>query len=122
MNRRGRLGVHSPAAMDNDTNFRIANRVAAPVVTAAGAVAVVLAIVLLALSWSTVTSIVIAVVGLAGVVALMVAGGVLGERAARSLPVPARKPAGGGGCGGCACGGGGCAGLTRTDPAATGSA
>lgn len=122
LRRQGKLGIHSPAAMDDDTHFQVANRVAAPVVAAAGAVAIVLAVVLLALSWSTPTSVVIGVVGLAGVFGLQLAAGVLGERAARALPRAARKPAGGAGCGGCACGGGGCAGLTRTDPATTGTA
>jgi hypothetical protein len=84
-------------------------------------VAGVLAVAVVALPLSTPTALVMAVVGLAGTMALLVVAGVLGDRAARQVPIPAAKPgstAGGGGCSGCACGSGGCAGLTRNDPAA----
>ena len=123
--RSGRLGVRSPAAMASDEAFAIANRVASPVAAGAAAVAGVLGLLTLVLPLPTAGTLTIFVIGLAGSMTLLVVAGVLGDRAARHVPIPARRPgsAGGAGCSGCACGGGGCAGLTRTDPAAaTGSA
>lgn len=119
LTRKGRLGVHTPAAMASDEAFALANRVAAPVTGGAAVVAGVLAIAVLALPLSTATALVMAVVGLAGTMALLVIAGLLGDRAARQVPIPAAKPGStaGGGCSGCACGSGGCAGLTRSDPA-----
>ena len=120
LTRKGRLGVHTPAAMASDEAFALANRVAAPVTAGAAVIAGVLAIAVVALPSSTATALVIAVVGLAGTMVLLVVAGVLGDRAARQVPIPAAKPGStaGGGCSGCACGSGGCAGLTRNDPAA----
>lgn len=120
LKRKGRLGVHSPAAMASDEAFAVANRVAAPIAAGAAVISGILAIFVLVLAASTATALVIAVVGLVGSMALLLAAGVLGDRAARQVPIPARKPgpAGGGSCSGCACGGGGCAGITRSDPAA----
>jgi hypothetical protein len=123
LRRAGRLGVHSPAAMASDEAFATANKVAAPVAAGAAATAAVVAVLLLVLAPSTATALVIAVVGLVGSGALLLAAGVLGDRAARLVPIPAAAPATGpgagpgAGCGGCGCGSGGCAGLTRTDPA-----
>ncbi len=120
LTRKGRLGVHTPAAMASDEAFALANRVAAPVTGGAAVVAGMLAIAVIALPSSTGTALVMAVVGLAGSMALLVVAGVLGDRAARQVPIPAAQPGStaGGGCTGCACGSGGCAGLTRNDPAA----
>lgn len=120
LSRTGRLGVHSPASMASDEAFALANRVAAPIAVGSAAISAVLAVLVLLLAPSTATALVIAVVGLVGAMALLFAAGVVGDRAARQVPIPARKPtpAAGGGCGGCACGGGGCSGITRTDPAA----
>lgn len=122
LQRSGRLGVRSPAALASDQAFAVANRVAAPVSAGAAAVAGVLAVLVVVLPLSTAGTLMIWVLGLAGSIILLVAAGVLGDRAARQVPIPARKPgsAGGGGCSGCACGGGGCAGITRNDPATAG--
>ena len=119
LTRSGRLGVHSPAATASDDAFELANRVAAPVSAGAAAIAGVLAVLVVVLPLHTAGTLTVFVLGFAGSMALLVVAGVLGDRAARQMPIPARRPgsAGGGGCGGCACGGGGCAGLTRKDPA-----
>jgi hypothetical protein len=120
LQRSGRLGVHTPAALASDDAFSLANRVAAPISAGAAAVAAVVAVLVLFLPLSTAGTITVFVVGLAGSMTLLVAAGVLGDRAARQVPIPARKPGspGGAGCSGCACGGGGCAGITRNNPAA----
>jgi len=120
LTRKNRMGVHSPAAMASDEAFMLANRVAAPVAGGAAVVAAVSAVLMLFLPLPAVASLVVGLVGLAGSVVLLLVAGVLGDRAARQVPIPARKPssAGGAGCAGCACGGGGCAGISRSDPAA----
>lgn len=122
LTRSGRLGVHSAGAMASDEAFTLANRVAAPVVAAAAGIAGVLAILLLVVPMPTAMTIMVAGLGLVAAITLLVVGGLLGERSARSVPVPARRPAAAGaGCGGCGCGAGGCAGIARADgaPAAT---
>jgi len=83
-------------------------------------VAGVPALLVLVLPLPTAGTVSIWLLGLVGSMVLLVLAGVLGDRAARQVPIPARRPgsAAGAGCSGCACGGGGCAGLTRTDPAA----
>ncbi len=114
LRRDGRLGVHARAATTSDDAFRVANRVAAPVVAGAAAVAVLAAVLVLALRLPTAATMVVAAIGLVGAVALLLVAGSLGERAAQTVPVPARRPGSDGpGCGSCACGSGGCAGLTR---------
>jgi len=120
LTRKNRMGVHSPAAMASDEAFTLANRVAAPVAGGAAVVAAVSAVLMLFLPLPAVANLVVGLVGLAGSVVLLLVAGVLGDRAARQVPIPARKPssAGGAGCAGCACGGGGCAGISRSDPAA----
>ena len=117
LTRKNRMGVHSPAAMASDEAFTLANRVAAPVAGGAAVVAVVSAVLMLFLPLPAVASLVVGLVGLAGSVVLLLVAGVLGDRAARQVPIPARKPSSAGGAG-CACGGGGCAGISRSDPAA----
>lgn len=118
LERTGRLGVHSEASMASDEAFRMANRVAAPVVGGAGAVAAVAALLVVLLPVGTGLALTIGLIGILGSVALLMVAGSLGERAAQAVPRPARKP-GGASCGGCACGGGGCSGLTKTEPAET---
>jgi hypothetical protein len=113
LRRAGKLGIHSPAAVISDEAFAVANRVAAPVVGGASAIALVLAVLLVFLPLPSAATVVIAVLTLGGVIALLLAAGVLGEKAARSVPVPARRPGNAASCAGCACGSGGCAGLTR---------
>jgi hypothetical protein len=120
LTRKSRMGVHSPAAMASDEASALANRVAAPIAGGAAVVALVAAVLVVFLPLPTIASLVVGLVGLAGSVVLLLVAGVLGDRAARQVPIPARKPtsAGGAGCSGCACGGGGCAGISRSDPAA----
>lgn len=114
----GRLGVRSEASMRSETAFTTANRVATPVVAGAAVVGLLVAVLLVLLPMPVLTAVVVAVVGLVATAALLVYAGVLGDRAARMVPQPARKPGGGGGCGSCACGSGSCgSGLTRNTPA-----
>jgi hypothetical protein len=116
LSRSGRLGVHSAAASASDEAFRVANRVAAPVVGGAAAVGLVLAALVLVLPFPAAATVVLGVLAVAAVLVLLVAGGLLGEQAARSVPVPARRPQPNAACTGCSCGSGGCAGLTRSTP------
>lgn len=109
LRREGRLGVHTPAALASEAAFETANRVAAPVVAGAAAVSLLLGLVIGILQPPTVTTLVMAVIGLIGAFVLLVAGGTLGEKAARTMPIPARRPTAGPNCGGCDCSGGGCA-------------
>lgn len=121
LTRDGRMGVRTPASMASDEAFAVANRVAAPVALGAAAVAAVIAVLILVLPVSAAVAVILFLVGLAAVFALLLVAGTLGDRAARHVPLPARKPGtdGGAGCGGCGCGGGGCSKLTRsTAPAA----
>jgi hypothetical protein len=121
LTRRSRMGVHSPAAMASDEASTLANRVAAPVAAGAAVVALASAVLMIFLPLPAVAGVVVGLLGLAGSVVLLLVAGVLGDRAARQVPIPARGPvsAGGAGCAGCACGGGGCAGISRSDPAST---
>ena len=114
LRRDGKLGIHSPAAASSDASFRAANKVAAPVVAGAAVVAVLFAVLVLVLPVPVAATVVIAVLGLIAVPLLLISAGVMGERVARTMPVPARRPVAGPACDGCACGSGGCAGLTRT--------
>ena len=123
--RTDRLGVHTPAAMESDEAFAQANRVAAPIAAGAAVIAAVAAVLVVVLPLATGGALMVGLLGLVGSMALLVTAGVFGDRAARHVPIPARRPtpAVGSSCSGCACGSGGCAGLTRTDPAAaTGTA
>ncbi len=113
LRREGRLGVHSIAASSSDDAFALANKVAAPVVGGAALMSLVLGILVLVLPLPTLATVVIGVLSIVAVLVLMTAGGVLGERAARTLPVPLRRPKPSAACDGCACGAGGCSGLTR---------
>lgn len=100
LRRTGRLGVHTLAASASDRGFAVANRVASPVVAGAAAVGLLTALIVLLLPVDVLTAVVIGVLGLAGMLVLLYAAAALGERAARTLPLPARKPgtAGGFGC------------------------
>lgn len=121
--RSGRLGLHTPAASASDRAFAAAHKVAAPVFGGAAVIGLLAAALIAAVPSSAPTVIVVFVVGLVGVLGLLAAGGLLGDRTARAVPVPARAPASAGsGCDGCACGSGGCAGLTRGPPAVESSA
>jgi hypothetical protein len=119
--RDGRLGVRSGAALASADAFTQANRVAWPIVAGAAVVAGLCGIVLAVADLGVLTTVLVFVLALAGTVVLLVKAAQLGDRAARTVPQPARKPVGGGSCGGCGCGGGGCSGLTRNAPAETAS-
>ncbi|SDP75627.1 SdpI/YhfL protein family protein [Actinopolyspora xinjiangensis] len=124
------VGVRTPAALRDDETFRLANRVAAPPILASGAIAVVVGGCLAVLG-GTGTGWLITGIGVFGALVLLVAGGVLGGRAAAAAPEPSGcavcstasgkdvPPASGGG--GCAAAGlcsaaGGCFAATATAP------
>lgn len=96
------VGVRTPATMRSEEAFELGNRVGSPAMLAGGAVAILAGVAepLLSTGFSAAL---VAVLGIVGAFALMVVGGVLGNRAAEGLPDPI--PAAG--CGGCA---GGCCG------------
>jgi hypothetical protein len=118
LRREGRLGIHSPAAMASDQAFQLANRVATPVVAGTAVVAAVVAVLVLVLGLGTGATLLIGLLGLVGSVGLLLVAGAMGERAARTVPVPARRPAASGSCGGCGCGEGGCAAKLSGRPVA----
>jgi len=95
-------GVRTVATLRSDEAFRLANRVAGLPTMVAGAVGIVAGIA--GLLMPGVAGVLIAtVIGLAGMFVLVAGGGVLGHRAAATVPPPAPEvPAG---CAGCACGG-----------------
>jgi hypothetical protein len=97
LRRAGRLGVHTLAATASDRGFEVANRVAAPVVTGAAAVGLLTALIVLLLPVDVLTAIVVGVLGLIGLLVLLYAAAALGERAARTVPLPARRPGTAGG-------------------------
>ncbi|MGH3761927.1 SdpI family protein [Actinophytocola sp.] len=90
-------GVRTPASLRSERAFRVANKVAGPPVAVAGLVGVASGAAGLA------AGLVVTVIGFVGMVAIAVAGGLLGHRAAEALPEePPELPPG---CRGCACGG-----------------
>lgn len=95
------VGVRTPATLRSEEAFELGNRVAAPAMLAGGAVAI-LAGVSEPLLTTVTSAVLVAVLGIAGAFALMVVGGVLGNKAAEAIPAPATA-----GCGGCP---GGCCG------------
>lgn len=105
LTRAGRLGLHTPAALTSERAFALANRVASPLVIGAAAVATVCAVLTVALPLGTLGAIVVAALGLAGLFGQLYAASTLGERAAMTVPRPARKPSGEC-CGECGCGAG----------------
>lgn len=96
------VGVRTPAAMRSEEAFELANRAAGPAMLAAGAIAALAGASMPALA-SGFSVAMVAVLGLVGAFVLMTLGGVVGNRAAETVPAPAQA----GGCGGCA---GGCCG------------
>lgn len=99
-------GVRTPATMRSDETFRLGNRVAAPATLAGGAVLMLVGF-CLPLVGSTSSALLLLAIGIVGMVGLVLAGGVLGHRAAAAMPETAP---GDGGCGGCA---GGCCGVLQ---------
>ncbi|HKS51293.1 MAG TPA: SdpI family protein [Pseudonocardiaceae bacterium] len=93
-------GIRTPATLRSDAAFIVANRVAAPPVLAAGALCAVGGGLVLG-STGPALMMIVSVTG-AGVVGLLLAGGLLGHRAATAMPP---RPAG---CAECTCCGGSC--------------
>lgn len=89
-------GVRTSATLRSHRAFRLANKVAGPPITVAGGVAIVCG------ALGLVAGPVATIIGLAGMVAIAIAGGVLGNRAAEAVPDEPELPAG---CQGCQCGG-----------------
>lgn len=88
------VGVRTPATLRGDREFRLANKVAGLPIAVAGAVGMIVGAVGLA------AGPVIALVGFVGMTVIVIAAGVLGNRAAAAMPeeLPAK-------CRGCECGG-----------------
>lgn len=108
LTRENRLGLHTPAAVASEDAFQLANRVAAPLVAGAGAVALVTAGLTVLLPLGVAGALVVAILGFIGYFWQMASASRLGERAAMTVPRPARKPQGGccGAGGACGCGAG----------------
>lgn len=104
LRREHRLGIHTPPALASEEAFTLANRVAAPLVGGAAAVGLVCAVLVLALPIGIAGAVIVFLVGLAGIFGQFAAGSRIGDRAARTVPIPARKLSGGGCCGGGGCG------------------
>jgi len=99
--RNRRLGVRTAETLASDAAFALANKVAAAPVGAAGAVGVAGGAVLAAGPVGAVSVVVLAVTVL-GVLVLGAFGGMVGQRAAASLPGPTDAPAACAGvCAGC---------------------
>lgn len=95
------IGVRTAETLASDAAFAIANRVAAAPVGAAGAVAVVGGVVLIAGPVGAVSVVVLAV-SVVGTLVLGAFGGMVGQRAAASVPAAAPAPvACSGVCAGC---------------------
>ena len=97
--------MRTQAALRSEEAFKLANRVAGLPTAAGGAISILSG--LAGLAMPSTGGLVAATLG--GVVAMFVlvaGGGVLGNRAAQTVPAPA--PAAPAGCSGCACGEGGC--------------
>jgi hypothetical protein len=91
-------GVRTAASMRSDRAFRVANKVGGLPTAVAGGIGAISGLVALLTGL-----VVVLVVGFVGMVAITIAGGVAGHRAAAA--VPADEPALPEGCRGCACGG-----------------
>jgi SdpI/YfhL protein family len=93
------VGVRTAATMRDTDTFRIGNKVAGLPVLVGGLVGVLGAVLAAALPTG---GLVAGLLGLVGMLAITVAGGLLGHRAALAIPEPEPQlPAG---CAGCACG------------------
>lgn len=96
-----RAGVRTEATLASAEAFRVGNKVAGLPTIVAGVVGIFAGFAGLFVP-TTAGVIVATVVGLVGMFALVVAGGVAGHRAALAVPEPPKAPAG---CAGCSCGG-----------------
>ena len=113
LTREGGTGVRTEAALRSEEAFKLANRVAGLPTMAGGAISVLAGLAGLAMP-STGGLISAALAGVLAMLVLVMGGGVLGNRAALTVPAPA--PAAPAGCSGCACGAGGC-GVFKKDEA-----
>ena len=113
LTREGGTGVRTEAALRSEEAFKLANRVAGLPTMAGGAISVLTGLAGLAMP-TTGGLVSAAVAGVLAMLLLVVGGGVLGNRAALTVPAPA--PAAPAGCSGCACGAGGC-GVFKKDEA-----
>ncbi|MEC3974648.1 SdpI family protein [Amycolatopsis sp. H20-H5] len=109
-------GVRTAATLRSDEAFRLGNKVAGLPTLAGGAVGVLGGVAALVMPTDG-GLIAAAVAGLLGMIALVIGGGTLGNRAAATVPAPAPASSIPAGCKGCACGAGGCGVLRKTDPA-----
>jgi hypothetical protein len=113
LTREGGTGVRTQAALRSEEAFKLANRVAGLPTMAGGAISVLTGLAGLAMP-TTGGLISAALAGVLAMLLLVMGGGVLGNRAALTVPAPA--PAAPAGCSGCACGAGGC-GVFKKDEA-----
>ncbi|WP_410587480.1 SdpI family protein [Amycolatopsis sp. lyj-23] len=113
LTREGGTGVRTEAALRSEEAFKLANRVAGLPTMAGGAIAVLTGLAGLAMP-TTGGLVSAAIAGVLAMLVLVMGGGVLGNRAALTVPAPA--PAAPAGCSGCACGAGGC-GVFKKDEA-----
>ena len=112
LTREGGTGVRTQAALRSEEAFKLANRVAGLPTVAGGAISVLTGLAGLAMP-TTGGLISAALAGVLAMFVLVMGGGVLGNRAALTVPAPA--PAAPAGCSGCACGDGGCGVFKKED-------
>ncbi|KDN17795.1 SdpI family protein [Amycolatopsis rifamycinica] len=112
LTREGGTGVRTEAALRSEEAFKLANRVAGLPTMAGGAISVLTGLAGLAMP-TTGGLISAALAGVLAMLLLVMGGGVLGNRAALTVPAPA--PAAPAGCSGCACGAGGCGVFKKDD-------
>ncbi|MDQ7810036.1 SdpI family protein [Amycolatopsis sp. A133] len=112
LTREGGTGVRTQAALRSEEAFKLANRVAGLPTMAGGAISVLTGLAGLAMP-TTGGLIAAAFAGVLAMLLLVMGGGVLGNRAALTVPAPA--PAAPAGCSGCACGAGGCGVFKKED-------
>jgi hypothetical protein len=94
-------GVRTASTMRSDEAFRLGNKVAGLPTLAGGVIGVLAGVAGLVMP-TTFGLLLAAFLGVVGMIALVAAGGVLGNRAAATVPEP--QPEAPAGCSGCACG------------------
>ncbi|GAA4550635.1 SdpI family protein [Amycolatopsis samaneae] len=112
LTRESSMGVRTRASMRSEEAFKLANRVAGLPILVGGAIGVLAGVAAIVMP-TTAGLLAAAVAGVIGMFALVIGGGLLGTRAAATIPAPA--PAAPAGCSGCACGAGGCGVLQRAE-------
>lgn len=112
LTREGGTGVRTQAALRSEEAFKLANRVAGLPTMAGGAISVLAGLAGLAMP-TTGGLVSAALAGVLAMLLLVMGGGVLGNRAALTVPAPA--PVAPAGCSGCACGAGGCGVFKKED-------